>query len=136
MSPRLRIINAAWLTLLVTACADPSAPLSPRLSRTTVAAVPEPAAGCTFETGTTTCVTLATHEETSTHQEFSGCLYGPTGIPSSRVRTFLDTFQVVEETVTLQHGLEGAVYDSTTYTVSRTLLQRTLISDVCNPPGT
>src|SRR3954465_2600264 len=63
-------------------------------AESSAAAPPALGDGCTFSLGTTACVSTAQHEETSTHIEFSGCLYGPNGQPGSRQRTFSDTYLV------------------------------------------
>jgi hypothetical protein len=89
---------------------------------------------CSFDNGTTTCVSVSQTTETTTHQATSGCLYGPTGIPSRRTRTFLDTILVTTTTTILSHGHSGAEYSSSTE-VTRQLQSSRLISDVCEPPA-
>lgn len=97
-----------------------------------LAAARPDAATCAFSRGTTTCVTTAQHTETSTHDEISGCLFGPSSVPGRRARTFRDTFLVTESTTTLQHGRRGRVYDTST-AVSRELVSSVQIADVCQP---
>jgi hypothetical protein len=80
----------------------------------------------------TTCVTTAQHQEVGSHVEISGCLYGPTGIPGRRSRTFSDTYLVTETTTTLYHGQSDNAFSSQTVT-SRQLIGSTLVSDVCEP---
>ena len=97
-----------------------------------------PAAGrphattCDFSRGTTTCVTTAQHTETSTHDEISGCLFGPSSVPGRRTRTFRDTFLVTVTTTSLQHGRHGKVYDTSAVS-SRQLVSSVQIADVCEP---
>jgi hypothetical protein len=95
-------------------------------------AAPSPAPNCTFASGVTTCTTTVVTQEQSTHQEFSGCLAGPTGAPGSRVRTFQDTSEVTTTTVTRRHGLNGALFFQNVDT-SRRLVSSVLLSDVCTP---
>jgi hypothetical protein len=109
--------------------AEPAAPTV----QAVVEAPPLPA-GCTFERGVTTCVTVTQRQEVSTHTETSGCVVGPSlpPIPGRRLRTFQDVFLVTETTTTLQHGRAGKVFDTQT-TTDRQLVSSTLISDVCEP---
>jgi hypothetical protein len=99
---------------------------------TPASAAPSPAPHCTFASGVTTCVTTVVTQEQSTHQEFSGCFAGPTGVPGSRVRTFQDTYEVTTTTVTKRHGLNGALFFQDAST-SRRLVLSVLLSDVCTP---
>ena len=85
---------------------------------------------CSFSRGVTECVTTAQRQENSSHAEISGCLYGPTGIPGRRTRTFADVLLVTETTTTHQHGRHGAVYDSSTATRTERL-SSSMVSDVC-----
>jgi len=87
---------------------------------------------CAFSRGTTTCVATAQYTETTTHDEISGCLFGPSSVPGRRARTFRDTFLVTESTTTLQHGRHGKVYDISTAS-SRELVSSVQIADVCTP---
>ena len=131
MSPRIPTVALLLLLggcIAATAPVDASRPIAGASSRD---AVLDP--GCTFDTGTTTCVSTTETTVTSTHVAVSGCNYGPTGIPSRRSRTFEDTFLVTATTTTLQHGRQGAVYDSSTET-TRTLVSSVQISDVCEAP--
>jgi hypothetical protein len=88
--------------------------------------------GCTFDRGTTTCVSVTTHTTSGQHVEVSGCRYGPNGVPGVRERTFDDTYLKTDTTTTLEHGRGGPVYSSETTTVT-TLLGSTQNSDVCSP---
>jgi hypothetical protein len=72
------------------------------------------------------------YTETSTHAEYSGCLYGPGGIPGVRVRTFTDTYLVTVTTTTLLRGKSNHIFDSRTVT-TRTLSNSHQDSDVCSP---
>jgi len=87
---------------------------------------------CSFERGTTTCTSVAQATIAGTHTAFSGCLYGPVGLPGRRQRTFADTYLVTSTTTTLSHGRKGPVYDSKT-TTTRQLTSSTLVSDTCQP---
>lgn len=97
-----------------------------------VQAEPTPVPGCSFTQGVTTCTTTTEEQTTATHVAVSGCLYGPTGQPGRRERTFLDTYLVSTTTVTQQHGLAGEVFDTQVSTM-RTLVDSQLVSDVCLP---
>lgn len=89
---------------------------------------------CTFERGVTTCVTVTERTETGTHQAFSGCVAfnGTEFVAGRRVRTFADTFLVTETTTTLQHGMRGAVFD-TSVAEERALISSVEINSVCEP---
>lgn len=132
MSPHLRRA-ALGVAALLAACTEPTAPAVFEGGVLALAA-PAPAENCTFGQGTTTCVRVEQSFEDATHSEVSGCLYGPTGIPSARLRTYADVLLVTTTTTTLAHGLAGAVYD-TSVSVVRQLYSSRLISDVCQPPG-
>jgi hypothetical protein len=88
--------------------------------------------GCSFDRGTTTCVTTEQYTETSSHVESSGCLAGPPPNfrPGHRSRTFSDTWLVTVTTTTLYRGRSEHEYDTSTST-SRQLIGSTLVSDVC-----
>jgi hypothetical protein len=46
-----------------------------------------------------------------------GCVAGPPpGVPGGRRETFLDTFLITEETVTLAHGHGGPIYSTSVST--------------------
>jgi hypothetical protein len=89
---------------------------------------------CSFDRGTTTCVTTEQYTEKGSHVEYSGCLAGPPPDfrPGSRARTFEDMWQVTVTTTTLYRGRSDHAYDSSSNT-SRVLLSSTLVSDVCSP---
>jgi hypothetical protein len=87
---------------------------------------------CSFSRGVTTCVTTTQHQETGSHVEYSGCRYGPSGVPGRRSRTFSDTYLVTVMTTTLRRGRSDHVF-STQTTTSRQLIGSTQISDVCEP---
>jgi hypothetical protein len=130
------------IALTVGACSEPSAPavVAPAHAITNVLTEGAPQAEqddpeentCSFARGTTTCVSSVQYVETTTHAEYSGCLYGPNGVPGARTRTFSDTYLVTATTTTLSRGQFGPVYDSTTVT-TRVLTSSILISDVCAP---
>ncbi len=141
MSARF-LVPHVLVTLLVVACDSATAPtvsmhlLAP--SSPTYAAItsssPNQAGSCSFDRGTTTCVTTEQYTETSSHVEYSGCLAGPppdfrTG---SRARTFSDSWQVTITTTTLYRGRSDRSYDTSSST-SRLLLSSVLVSDVCEP---
>ena len=87
--------------------------------------------GCTFDQGVTTCVTIATHAEMSTHQTFSGCVAGPPPFHfGRRVTTWEDTWLVTVTTTTLQHGRAGLEYESSS-TETRDLVSSRQISSIC-----
>lgn len=88
--------------------------------------------GCTFERGTTTCVIVSQEEQHETITMYSGCMYGPHGVPGRRERVFDETFLLTATTTTLAHGRSGPVYDFWT-TVTREMVSMTLISDTCYP---
>ncbi|HEY1953402.1 MAG TPA: hypothetical protein VGG76_11420 [Gemmatimonadaceae bacterium] len=138
MLTRISLVTTA---LALTACSGPTAPTSAGLRPDAAALVSssaEPAAAqaydgsCSFSRGVTTCVSTAQHEESSSHIEYSGCLYGPNGVPSSRQRSFNDVYLVTVTTTTTYHGRSDQVIDSQTST-SRQLERSTLVSDVCEP---
>ncbi len=72
---------------------------------------------CSDEQEADDCVSTKQYYETTTHVEYSGCSYGPLGIPGSRLRTFSDTYLVT---------VSGT-------TTTRQLISSTLVSDVCSP---
>jgi len=153
MSGRL-IVGIGLLALAGVACESPTAPQNlvqrpDALSAEGFAAstfnVPAAAAfstqapvgqsgNCSFDRGTTTCVTTEQYTEKGSHVEYSGCLAGPPPDfrPGSRARTFEDTWQVTVTTTTLYRGRSDHAYDSSSSS-SRVLLSSTLISDVCSP---
>lgn len=102
------------------------------LALSAVAPVASADDGCTFEHGTTTCVTTTRHTEITERIVVSGCLSGPTGVPGRRTTTFRDTFLVTATTTTRAHGRQGPIYDSQT-DVTRTLVSSAQISSVCEP---
>jgi hypothetical protein len=136
-----RIVTTLAALALLAACAEPTAPAAnrstPSLAGATrgLAAAPPTASNCSFAAGTNVCVSTTQSTYTSTHAATKGCLYGPTGIPSSATLTFLDTYEVTVTTTAYQHGLEGSVYDVSTVTSPPQLLSSTMISYVCNPPA-
>ncbi len=87
---------------------------------------------CSFDRGTTTCVTTTQSTETEMRRLVSGCLYGPLAVPGRRERIFEDRYLVTVTTTTLQHGKEGKVYETRTET-SRSLLGSQLVADTCVP---
>jgi hypothetical protein len=130
MSLRPAIIAVA-LTLLG-ACSAPTAPATFTGTHAVAKAATASDDNCSFSRGTTTCVSSVQSVETTTHTEYSGCLYGPNGVPGARTRTFSDTYLVTTTTTTLSRGQFGPVYDSDTVTTS-VKTSSTLISDVCSP---
>jgi hypothetical protein len=136
----------AALALLSVACGDATSPTAPTSSITqstsaattvgtgTIAAqsaekLPD---DCTFDRGTTTCVTTTTRMETETIAMVSGCLYGPDRQAGRRTRTTETTYRVTDTTTTRQHGRNGAVYDTQTAS-SREFVSSRFVSDVCEP---
>jgi len=124
-------IIAISLTVLG-ACSAPTAPATFTRTHGVAKAVTASDDNCSFSRGTTTCVSSVQSVETTTHTEYSGCLYGPNGVPGARARTFSDTYLVTATTTTLSRGKYGPVYASSTAT-TRVLTNSTLISDVCSP---
>jgi hypothetical protein len=110
--------------------AAPAAPLTQAAE--SVGEAPALPPNCTFEHGVTTCVTIAQHQEQSTHAEISGCLFGPNGVPGVRTRTFADTVLVTETTTTQRHGLQGKIFDIQVRT-TRDIIASVPLSDVCEP---
>jgi hypothetical protein len=96
------------------------------------AATPDPGPGCTFSSGTTTCVIVSTAEHHQQITMVSGCNYGPQGTPGRRERVFDQTVLITATTTTYAHGLRGPVYDHDT-TVTSQITSSTLISDTCYP---
>ena len=138
MSP---IGTTVAVLVLLAACAGPTAPAvdqSPPFlagaSREVAGAPPNPS-NCSFAEGTNTCVFTSLVTYTSTIKAIKGCMYGPTGIPSSATLTFRDTYEVTVTTTVSQHGLEGAVFNVSTVRSLPLLLSRTEISNVCNAPA-
>ncbi|MEA2766697.1 MAG: hypothetical protein QOK07_3101 [Gemmatimonadaceae bacterium] len=131
MSLRPAIITLA-LTLLG-ACSAPTAPATFTETHAVAKAATASDDNCSFSRGTTTCVSSVQSVETATHTEYSGCLYGPNGVPGARTRTFSDTYLVTTTTTTLSRGQFGPVYDSSTAVTNRVPTGSTLISDVCSP---
>ena len=95
-------------------------------------AAPTPTEECTFDRGTTRCVSTTQHTETDTHQVVGGCVAGPAGVPGRRTTTYLDTYLVTETTTTSMHGLSGKTFDSQT-SETRVLIDSHQISSVCEP---
>jgi hypothetical protein len=96
-----------------------------------VASRPGDEPGCSFDRGTTSCVSSVSHTETSTHQVFSGCVAGPPPFhPGRRVTTFDDTWLVTVTTTSKRHGRAGVEYESSA-TESRELVGSRQISSVC-----
>jgi hypothetical protein len=125
----------ALSSLALVGCRDLSASTEPIRGSDGVADLvddpPAPELPCMFDRGTTTCVTITQQVDTSTHQEFSGCLAGPPPFrPGSRIRTFEDIDLVVTTTTTYQHGREGKIYDTQT-SVERQRLSSREVSSVC-----
>lgn len=87
---------------------------------------------CTFERGTTTCVSVEQSAETELRNVFSGCLAGPTGQPGRRVTTWEDTYIVTTTTTTFSHGRNGRTYD-TVVEVTRELTTSRTVNSVCEP---
>ncbi len=110
--------------------ADPSGGAAP--AERAVAQAPRPEGDCRFARGVTTCVATASHVETTTHSEVSGCLaFDGTGfVPGRRTRTFQDQTRVTETTTTRRHGRQGAVFATSTTTQTEPL-GSTLVSDDC-----
>jgi hypothetical protein len=134
------IFAAAALTILG-ACTAPTEPVTstPSVSLSAARSVQQQDGAqqltdesCSFSRGTTSCVTTVQYTETSTHAEYSGCLYGPDRVPGARVRTFSDTDLVTVTTTTLRRGKSNHVFDSSTVT-TRQRLSSTQISDACSP---
>jgi late competence protein required for DNA uptake (superfamily II DNA/RNA helicase) len=131
-----RYIALILASILLAACDTPTAPA-------TSAAIVAPAQSlarsakanednCTFSKGTTTCTSTVQYQETSSHSEYSGCLYGPNAVTGSRVRTFSDVYLVTVTTTTYRRGRSDHVYDSQT-TTTRQRQTSTQTSDVCQP---
>jgi hypothetical protein len=138
---RSRATAIAIASILLGACNAPTAPATSSTSKafaTAARSIGQQNAGsagednCTFSRGTTTCTTTVQHQETSSHSEYSGCLYGPNGEPGARVRTFSDVYLVTVTTTTYRRGKSDHVYDSQT-TTSRQLISSRQVSDVCQP---
>jgi hypothetical protein len=129
-----RATAVAIASILLGACNTPTAPSTFTTSQaSTIAnARPAPEENCTFSRGTTTCTSTTQYQETSTHQEYSGCRYGPDGVTGSRIRTFTDVDQVTVTTTTYRRGKSDHVYDTQTST-TRQRLSSTQTSDVCQP---
>jgi hypothetical protein len=135
-----RATAVAIASLLLGACNTPTAPTTFTTSQATATATQvvgqlnakASSENCTFSRGTTTCTSTTQYQETSTHQEYSGCRYGPYGANGSRVRTFSDVDQVTVTTTTYRHGKSGHVY-ATQSTTTRQRLSSTQTSDVCQP---
>jgi hypothetical protein len=134
MIPRITAIAIA--SILLGACESPTAPTTAEAvaapTRSLAAHATTDQESCTFSRGTTTCTSAVQYQETSSHSEYSGCLYGPNGVPGSRVRTFSDVYLVTVTTTTYRRGKSDHVYDSQT-TTSRQLLSSRQVSDVCQP---
>ena len=134
---RSRATAVAIASLFLGACNAPTAPTSSAAFATATRAASQPNAkaseeNCTFSRGTTTCTSTTQYQETSTHQEYSGCRYGPDGVTGSRIRTFSDVDQVTVTTTTYRRGKSDHVYDTQT-TTTRQRLSSTQTSDVCQP---
>jgi hypothetical protein len=132
-----RATAVAIASILLGACNTPTAPTTSAAFATATRAVSQPNAkaseeNCTFSRGTTTCTSTTQYQETSTHQEYSGCRYGPNGVTGSRVRTFSDVDQITVTTTTYRRGKSDHVYDTQT-TTTRQRLSSTQTSDVCQP---
>ena len=134
-------IVAAVALAILGACTAPTEPAMSTPSSTFAAArsIQQPDGAqrstdenCSFSRGTTTCVATVQYTETSTHAEYSGCLYGPDRLPGARVRTFSDTDLVTATTTTLRRGKSNHVFESNTVT-TRQRIQSTMVSDVCSP---
>ena len=130
--------------VLLAACAEPTAPTAPAADRSPpspagasreIAGAPPNASNCSFADGTNTCVYTSLVTYTSTHEATKGCLYGPTGTPSSATLTFRDTYEMTVTTTVSQRGLAGVVFDVSTVTSTPRVLSSTLIAYVCNAPG-
>jgi hypothetical protein len=132
MRPRATAVAIA--SILLGACNTPTAPSTFTTSQASAVANarPAPEENCTFSRGTTTCTSTTQYQETSTHQEYSGCRYGPAGVTGSRIRTFSDVDQVTVTTTTYRRGKSDHVYDTQT-TTTRQRLSSTQTSDVCQP---
>jgi hypothetical protein len=132
-------IVAAGMLAILAACATPTEPVisAPAGSGATRATAQLQSAqqhsdeNCSFSRGTTTCVTTVQYTETTTHTEYSGCLYGPDRVAGARVRTFSDTDLVTATTTTLRRGKSNQVFESRTVT-TRQRTSSTMISDVCS----
>ncbi len=154
MIPRITVIAIA--SILLGACDAPTAPTTIGTSQASAAASQsegERSSGqgernsgrnegnsgrqngreenCTFSRGTTTCVTTVQYRETTTHSEYSGCLYGPSGAPGRKIRTVSTTYLVTATTATLRRGKSGKIYSSQTVTTRQFLTSST--SEVCEP---
>lgn len=137
---RSRATAAAIASILLGACNTPTAPTTFTRSQASATAIqvvgPSNAKAsqedCTFSRGTTTCTSTTQYQETSTHQEYSGCRYGPDGVTGSRIRTFSDVDDVTVTTTTYRRGKSDHVYDTQT-TTTRQRLNSTQTSDVCQP---
>ena len=134
---RSRATAVAIASLLLGACNAPTAPTASAAFATATRAASQPNAkaseeNCTFSRGTTTCTSTTQYQETSTHQEYSGCRYGPDGVAGSRIRTFSDVDQVTVTTTTYRRGKSDHGYDTQT-TTTRQRLSSTQTSDVCQP---
>jgi hypothetical protein len=128
----MKLTSALATLILVAACE--TAPTAPALERWDGPMANLSSTSCTFDRGVTTCVATTEEAETSTHQEFSGCLAGPPPVfrPGARTRTFEDTYRVTTTLTTTQHGRRGKVIEERT-SVERTLVSSRLLSDVCEP---
>jgi hypothetical protein len=98
---------------------------------TVFVAVSSTTPSCEFTRGVTTCTSdqlvLVSTERTVT----SGCVAGPPpGSPGARVERFVDTELHTTTTVTLRHGRNGRVFDSTTSTSADHVFTQ-LVSSTC-----
>ncbi len=87
---------------------------------------------CSFDSGVLSCVYVGSFDITQTHTTYSGCNYGPDGVPGRLTMVWQDTIRVTETTTTLGHGLRGEVFDSSTVE-SRQIIGSEIISRDCEP---
>jgi hypothetical protein len=135
MSHRLTLFCAVGAAFIA-ACAEPTAPVagtprfSPDVALPSTISSPSTDAGCTFDAGTLTCVTVEQSSVTRLRTMVSGCLAGPTGVPGRRETTYQDTFLVTATTVSLRRGYAGVIYNLSTST-TETLTNSVLLTSTC-----
>ena len=96
-------------------------------------AVSSPEATCSFQSGTTTCISVQVNLESVERTVTSGCIAGPPpGVVGVRRQTFIDTVRVTETTTVRSRGRRGPGYDVTT-TTTREILSSQLVSSTCEP---
>jgi hypothetical protein len=138
-----RVTAIAIAAILFGGCDAPTAPTTVTTSQASAAASQSEGQqntgqqngadeNCTFSRGTTTCVSTVQYQETVTVQMYSGCLYGPSGVPGRKIRTFSNTYLVTATTTTLRRGKSGNIYRSQTVT-TRQLLSSRFVSEICEP---